>query len=154
MKFYIAHEPMTSGLIQYNQSELSFDTVGNEERLFTIVLGELYVGLDVSTDCETVCAMSGLSSPALWKPSKIEFPDAQDGKLRVNIPEAVPGCGYSYPGDWYVRCDREAGKILIAPKTYETDCGDDCQYVRFLGNAIAALRGSELIALSIKDMVF
>ena len=38
MKFYIAHEPMTSGLIQYNQSELSFDTVGNEERLFTIVL--------------------------------------------------------------------------------------------------------------------
>lgn len=152
MKFHIVYGSMVSGSIQYNQSELSFDTIENEERLFTIILEDLYLGLDIGVDCKTVCAISGLSSPRLWKPSKIELPYAKDGKLTVNVPEFVQGCGYSYSGDWHICYDRDTKMILVSKSTYETDYGDNCQYVKFLKNAISVLRGTELIALYIEGV--
>lgn len=152
MTFQISFESRGNGTIQYCPSELSFDTIEPEERLFTITFGDLYLGLDIGIDCRTVCAVSGLSPSGLWRASKIEFPDARDGRLTVNVPDAVRGCGYSYAGDWHVCYDRDARMILVSRPSDAIDCGGDWQSVRFLRNAIAVLWKSELIALYIEDI--
>lgn len=140
------------GTVQYIQSEISFDTIRHAERFCTLTLGDSYLGLDISIDHETVCAISGLSSSCLWKACQITLPDAKNGRLIAAVPDVVRGCGYSYSGDWYIYYDQSAKVILISKSTYGTNCCDDLQYVRFLENAIAVLFREELIAIYIEDI--
>ena len=154
MEFYAINKQRMQGVVQYLSNEMSFYTLGSAESFYTITLGSSYLGLEIASDCETVCAISGLSSQCLWEFSSIELPTSMDGTLKLlTTDDLVIGCGYKYSENWNVSYDKNSKIALIAKTTYSDFATNGFQYVRFLENAICVLAGSNLVAIYVENLI-
>ncbi len=113
---------------------------------FSILLGGLYVGLDLSGTTGLVSQLSGLLPKGIWKERKLTPPDAPNGRLYAYLdPPAVRGCGTRYQEgkNWPVYFCATSRCLCIGDPARKPRA----QYVQFCEGITAQLDGPRLVSL-------
>ncbi len=142
-----SEEPGHCGAPVYLEDEQSLNYVPFDKRVdFSILLGELYVGLDMSGSTGLVSQLSGFLPKGIWKKRSLTPPDAPNGRLYVFLdPPAVRGCGtrYQEERDWPVYFCAANNCLCIgdSKKRPRSQC------VQFCEGITAQLDGTRLVSL-------
>ena len=151
MEFYAVFNQQTNGKVHYDFTEMSFSTRGHSELFCTITFGDSYLGLDLASDEETICSISGFSPSTTWQKTSLTLPEASRGTLKLSSINIVKGCGYSYSEKWCVYYDFKKDLILIADTEYRDGMNADLWTVKFLDNATGVFADRKLVYVYIEN---
>lgn len=151
MEFYAVFNQQTDGKVYYDLTEMSFNTRGHSELFCTITFGDSYLGLDLASDEETICSISGFSPSTSWQKTSLTLPEANRGILKLSSINTVKGCGYSYSEKWCVYYDFKKDLILIADTEYRDGMNVDLWTVKFLDNATGVFSDKKMVAVYIEN---
>ncbi len=113
---------------------------------FSILLGGLYVGLDLSGSTGLVSQLSGFLPKGIWKERDLTPPDAPNGRLYACLDQpAVRGGGTRYQEgkDWPVYFCAASRCLCIGDPARRPRS----QYVQFCEGITAQLDGPRLVSL-------
>ena len=131
----------------YSKNGQSFFYQPDAPSVFSIIIGNGYISLDVSLISSTFYCISGYSPQSAWIKFDLNLPKAIRKNIKViSDCELHPGTGIDYGTDWKTFYNVDNDVICIGvPQLSEKAVN-----IEFNTNTIASIIGSDLVAIWIK----